>query len=708
MWSPTWVGERLLSEGVISEQQLRSAEDCMRLFNERIEEALLRTGALDENRLLRFVAERCRTQFVSTAKLARIEVPREALRFFSQRTAEKMLAFPVRWEPDIEALSVVSPDAGDPEYKKQVAIATGVKHLKAYVARPAAVRAAIGKWYQGQIQAFAEIATDTFTQIQNTQELYERRTLGEGGLVTRDPPAAPLQKNSTEYFKTPLPTSRQGPVPVHRKPISSRPPRATAPLLSELDEPLPAMTAPEPASAKAAHKPRPQRARSISTPPPVARESISPLDPRLRDLAELLNVLVALAESSRDEFRGHSSSVARFSRLMMQRMGLDDAAQAHAAMAANLHDLGKPVSYHLTALNVAQYAPHRNAAQKLVHTPVRLVETVGLPKEATSAAATMYERFDGTGFPSRLSGKGIPLGGRVLALCDTYSDLTLNPRNPFRRELSHDETYEVLSKYSGTVFDPDLVDLLNQLVVGEDLRRKLTDDKPLVLVVEPDAEEATILELRLVAAGFEVQVARKADQALRIASGGNVRYVLSETELEPFSGFELLSRLRRADATQDVPFLFVAKSSDAAAVERGFSLGANDYVVKPTSGDVLAGKLRRLKTNTTKSDVASGVAGSLSDMALPDLVQILFHSRKSGRLTIKSGGQEGEIHFSEGRIVHATVGSKRAEEAFYDLLAMQTGTFALDPSFAPSETTITQSPDMLVLEGIRRMDEASR
>ncbi len=721
MWTPTWVGERLHAEAIITDKQLHAAVQSMELYNERMEEALLRTGAVDENRLLRFVAERCRTHFVSTAKLSRIEIPRDVLRWIPERIAEKLLAFPVRWEPDTESLSIVSPDAGDPEYVKQLAIATGVKHLKAYVARPAAVKAAIRKWYRGEIQSFAEIATDTFTQIQNTQELYERHVLSEGGLTTKRENRAPLPAPKAEYFRTPLPAApapAAPPVPVTPPPPAPSA-RTTAPRLRqpEPEEPdlLAGLVNPESAAPRARTAAPTRPAPSL----PAARRSFSPapvseipassaVDCRVRDLAELLNVLVSLNENSRDEFRGHSSSVARLSRLMVQRMGLDEVAATHAGIAANLHDLGKPVSYHLTLLNVAQYAPHRTAAQKLVYTPSRLVEGVGLPAEAITAAGAMYERFDGKGFPGRLAGKSIPLGGRILALCDSYSDLTVNPRNPYRKELTHDEAHEVLSKYAGTIFDPDLLELLSQLVVGEDLRRKLTDDKPLVLIAEPDAEEATILELRLVAQGFEVKVARTADQALKICQAGNVRYVLSEIELKPFDGFELLSRLRKSDETREVPFLFVARQSDAAAVDRSFALGAQDFVVKPTSGDVLAGKLRRLQMAAPKNVVSSGVAGSLSDMALPDLVQILHHGRKGGRLKVTAGSQAGEVHFQDGRIVHAIAGNITGQEAFYELLGLNEGTFALEPGFQPTETTIQTSADMLVLEGLRRLDERNR
>jgi response regulator RpfG family c-di-GMP phosphodiesterase len=789
MWTPTWVGERLRAEGLISTAQLNATLQAMQVYNERMEEALLRIDAIDEERLLRFIAERCRTQYVSTAKLSRLQVTEQTLRYLPERTAEKLLAFPVRYEPETDTISVVSPDAGDPEYTKQLAIGIRARQIRAYLARPAAVKAAIAKWYRGEIQAFAAIAPDANFQFGTslessgrtapipTQVTPVRRT--EPGVGARVEAAAsratPFHPPRAEYFRTPAPLAQAAPAPLALDAVPPPPepwrdgpavppppepwrdspamppqvaamppqvaamppqvaamppqvaamppqvaamPPQVAPPQRELQTPLPRMAqvsapvrqpAPPPPALEPAVIPQPHRGpiQLASRPPPSLRDS----DRRLEDLAELLNVLVTLNENTRDEFRGHSASVARLSKMLVERMGMNEDDQLHVTIAANLHDLGKPISYHLTALNVAQYDTHRAAAMKLVYTPQRLVESVNFPIEATTAVGAMYERFDGNGFPGRIAGKQIPLGARVLALCDVYSDLTLNPRNLFRKELTHDEAQAVLGQYAGKLFDPDLVELLSQLVVGEDLRRKLSDDKPLVLIVEPDPEEATILELRLVAQGFDVKVTRAADQALKVAEASNVRFVLSEVELTPFDGFELLQRLRKKEATRDTPFLFVAKSSDASAVDRAFSLGAQDYVVKPTTGDVLAGKLRRLQAaprRMSADHIAAGVAGQLKDLALPDLIQILFHGRKSGKVAVKSAGREGQLHFQDGRLVHATIDEFAGEEAVYEMLAFSEGTFALDPAFQPSTTTIQTSPEMVILEGLRRLDEKNR
>jgi hypothetical protein len=103
-----------------------------------------------------------------------------------------------------------------------------------------------------------------------------------------------------------------------------------------------------------------------------------------------------------------------------------------------------------------------------------------------------------------------------------------------------------------------------------------------------------------------------------------------------------------------------------------------------------------------------GVSGSLSEMSLPDMVQVLWHGRKTGSLKIRAAGEAGEIHFVTGAIYNALWANLRGEEAFYAMLALSEGEFALDPNFTAPQQVIQDSPEALLLEGMRRIDEQVR
>ena len=140
-----------------------------------------------------------------------------------------------------------------------------------------------------------------------------------------------------------------------------------------------------------------------------------------------------------------------------------------------------------------------------------------------------------------------------------------------------------------------------------------------------------------------------------------------------------------------------------------FRSGADDFITKPASPDLVALKVTRVLDGAGRAKRKSGgVSGSLTEMALPDVVQILFHGRKSGKLTIAAEGKRGEILFSDGMIFDANFGEHAHEEAFYAMLRLRDGDFELDPNFRPTEQVIQVSPESLLLEGMRRFDEAAR
>src|SRR3989304_2199833 len=73
-----------------------------------------------------------------------------------------------------------------------------------------------------------------------------------------------------------------------------------------------------------------------------------------------------------------------------------------------------------------------------------------------------HERYDGRGYPFRLSGKDIPVEGRILAVADTFEALR-NVR-PYRKAMSSEQAIEELGKLSGSQLDPDVVSIFTELM----------------------------------------------------------------------------------------------------------------------------------------------------------------------------------------------------------------------------------------------------
>ncbi len=100
--------------------------------------------------------------------------------------------------------------------------------------------------------------------------------------------------------------------------------------------------------------------------------------------------------------------------------------------------------------------------------------------------------------------------------------------------------------------------------------------------------------------------------------------------------------------------------------------------------------------------------GAVSGMSLADIIQVKGTNHYSGSLVIEHTGKSGAIFFRDGMVVHAEQGSLSGEEAFYRIMAWAGGTFRSEPKVATTSRTISQPLNFLILESLRRIDEASR
>jgi hypothetical protein len=97
--------------------------------------------------------------------------------------------------------------------------------------------------------------------------------------------------------------------------------------------------------------------------------------------------------------------------------------------------------------------------------------------------------------------------------------------------------------------------------------------------------------------------------------------------------------------------------------------------------------------------------GSITELPVPDIIQLVSVSGKTGMFTLVRGAERGYIYLKNGQMVHARLGDLTGEEAIYALAIWSSGDFQFTPSEEPDTVTIEKSNTSLLMEAARRLDE---
>jgi Domain of unknown function (DUF4388) len=97
--------------------------------------------------------------------------------------------------------------------------------------------------------------------------------------------------------------------------------------------------------------------------------------------------------------------------------------------------------------------------------------------------------------------------------------------------------------------------------------------------------------------------------------------------------------------------------------------------------------------------------GSIQELPVPDIIQLVSVSGKTGMFTLVRGVERGYIHLKNGQMVHARLGDLVGEEAIYALAIWSSGDFQFTPGEEADSITIEKSNTSLLMEAARRLDE---
>jgi HD-GYP domain-containing protein (c-di-GMP phosphodiesterase class II) len=169
--------------------------------------------------------------------------------------------------------------------------------------------------------------------------------------------------------------------------------------------------------------------------------------------------------------RRHSDMVVELARTTGARMGLDSMELLELELAALLHDVGK---LRVPRELLQKPGPLSGTEERLLRNhPAWGAELVaGVPGLQAVALVVRHhhERVDGSGYPNGLSGVRIPVGSRIMAVCDAYGAMT--EARPYQEPREPQEALAELRDLAGSKFDPAVVDAL-EAEVGATARETL-------------------------------------------------------------------------------------------------------------------------------------------------------------------------------------------------------------------------------------------
>lgn len=174
---------------------------------------------------------------------------------------------------------------------------------------------------------------------------------------------------------------------------------------------------------------------------------------------DLIHALGKAAEYRDEETGNHTLRMSYACYLVSKAYGMPEDQAKRLSKAATMHDIGKiGIPDHILLkpgkLTVEEFElmkTHPNIGLSILG-----VSDSALIQTARIIIENHHERWDGAGYPNKLSGENIPIEGRIAAVCDVF-DALISER-PYKKPWPYEKALEYLLENKGTHFDPDVVD----------------------------------------------------------------------------------------------------------------------------------------------------------------------------------------------------------------------------------------------------------
>lgn len=231
------------------------------------------------------------------------------------------------------------------------------------------------------------------------------------------------------------------------------------------------------------------------------------------------------------------------------------------------------------------------------------------------------------------------------------------------------------------------------------------------LLVDDDAPFRRSLRSIFEARGFVVHEAGDGEQGLAAALEHRPWLILTDVDMPGVDGLELCRRVRLHSLIRHTPLVFVSGWDGYRERYRGLQVGADEFVSKLSPVRELLIRVQLILRRYAEMGRGAGLAalaGEIEVVGAPGVLQMCHLGRLTGTLGVDGQGGRFEARFRRGEIVAAQLAEMQGTEAVWAFLGWSVGRFAFRAGQPSSGQPLGESFDQILLEGCRRLDEASR
>ena len=174
---------------------------------------------------------------------------------------------------------------------------------------------------------------------------------------------------------------------------------------------------------------------------------------QLNSFTQIVESFLKVIDSKDHYTEGHCERVANYTRILCKELGMRKGKVERIVNMAKIHDIGKiyvddSILKSSTLLTPAEYSEMK----KHSYYGYELLKDIDILKKDLDIILFHHEKYDGTGYPNGIKGENIPLGSRVLSVCDAFDVMTQG--RSYKPAMNKMEIINEFRACSGSSFDP--------------------------------------------------------------------------------------------------------------------------------------------------------------------------------------------------------------------------------------------------------------